>query len=83
MAQFHIKNYWKPTPLKLRQLGDAMVAVSLYSQTQQMFTGHSYWLNAVGICGLAGKFLTNFFTDNPNITYQPPDQEKETLPKAE
>lgn len=58
-----LKNYWQPTPKKVRKLGDALLAMSMYSQTQEMFTGHSILLTSVSIIGLIGKFLTNFFSD--------------------
>lgn len=57
------KNYWKPTPKKLKQLGDSFLAVSGYAQAQEMFTGQNDWLTVISIVGLIGKFLTNFFTN--------------------
>lgn len=58
-----LKHYWQPTPKKVRKLGDALLAMSMYAQTQEMFTGHSILLASVSIIGLIGKFLTNFFSD--------------------
>lgn len=57
-----MKNYWSPTPLKMRKLGDSLLAMSAYAQAQQMFTGQNNWLVAISIIGLVGKFLTNFFS---------------------
>lgn len=57
-------NYFKPTPKKWRQLGDALLGVST------TITGYSLyvdlkWVAAVAlILGVVGKFLTNFFTDD-------------------
>jgi hypothetical protein len=48
----------------MKQLGDALLAVSMYAQTQQMFTGESTALMIIGIIGLVGKFLTNFCTED-------------------
>lgn len=59
-----LKNYWAPTPKKIRKLGDALLAMSMYAQTQQMFTGQSKLLNIISIVGLVGKFLTNFFAED-------------------
>lgn len=59
-----MKNYWAPTPKKIRKLGDALLAVSLYAQSQQYFTGQSTWLTAIAIVGLVGKFITNFCTED-------------------
>ena len=59
-----LKNYWSPTPKKMRKLGDALLAVSMYAQTQQMFTGQNEWLTVLSVAGLVGKFLTNFFAED-------------------
>lgn len=58
-----IKNYWKPTPKKWRKIGDALLAVALYAQTQEALTGYSHVTQIVSIVGLLGKFLTNFFAE--------------------
>lgn len=58
------KNYKKPTPSKWRKIGDALLGVSMYAQTQQMFTGQSALLTIISIIGLIGKFITNFFSKN-------------------
>jgi hypothetical protein len=55
--------YASPTPAKWRKLGDALLAVSMYAQTQQMFTGQNEWLTTISVVGLIGKFLTNFFAE--------------------
>lgn len=59
-----IKNYWAPTPKKWRKIGDALLAVTLYAQTQQALTGYSHLMQVASIVGLVGKFLTNFFTED-------------------
>lgn len=56
-----LKNYWKPTPRKWRKIGDALLAVSLYAQTQETLTGYSHMMQIISVGGLVGKFLTNFF----------------------
>lgn len=58
-----IKGYYKPTPKKMRQLGDAFLAIALYGEV------HSQTINpTVGAIliyvGIIGKFLTNFFSKN-------------------
>ena len=59
-----LKNYYKPTPKKWRRIGDALLAVSLYAQTQEVFSGNSKVMNAIAIAGLLGKFITNFFAED-------------------
>lgn len=58
-----LKNYWKPTPKKWRQFGDALLAMSMYAETQQALEEHTSLLTAIVIVGLIGKFLTNFFSE--------------------
>jgi len=62
--KFKANGYWEPTPKFMKKIGDALLAVSMYAQTQQMFTGESTALMIVGIIGLVGKFLTNFCTED-------------------
>lgn len=58
-----IKNYFKPTPKRLRVLGDTLLGVSTFI-TGLSISENIKWL-AYGslIIGVCGKFLTNFFTD--------------------
>lgn len=58
-----MKNYWAPTPKKWRKIGDALLAVALYAETQQTITGNSKLMTTFVIVGLVGKFITNFFAD--------------------
>jgi hypothetical protein len=57
-----IKNYYKPTPVKLRKFGDALLAISMLGVPAEL-TGHTYIAVSIFVCGVVGKFLTNFFTD--------------------
>jgi hypothetical protein len=58
-----IKNYYQPTPKKLRKIGDALLGSS------QFLTGYSIvmdekWLAFTCIAiGTIGKFITNFFVE--------------------
>ncbi len=62
--KFKANGYWEPTPKKMKRIGDALLAVSMYAQSQQMFTGQNTALTVISITGLVGKFLTNFFTED-------------------
>lgn len=59
-----IKNYFKPTPKRLRILGDTFLGISTFI-TGLGISENIKWL-AYGalIVGVCGKFLTNFFTDD-------------------
>lgn len=62
--KFKVNGYWEPTPKRMKQLGDALLAVSMYAQTQQMFTGQNTVLTIIGVVGLVGKFISNFCTED-------------------
>ena len=58
-----MKGYWSPTPKKMRKLGDAFLALALYGEvhSQTLDPTIGAWLTYGGI---AGKFLTNFFSED-------------------
>lgn len=60
-----LKRYYAPTPKKWRKIGDTLLALSLYAQGQQAFSGNTKLMTGIAIVGLVGKFLTNFFTEQP------------------
>lgn len=70
-----IKNYYKPTPKKWRQLGDAILAVGVFvtsggllafEQLSKIFDQKELKI-IIGvslILGVVGKFLTNLFKED-------------------
>jgi len=64
----NLKNYWAPTPKKWRKIGDALLAVALFAQTQEALTGYSHMTQIISIVALVGKFLTNFFTEEEVVS---------------
>lgn len=68
-----VKSYWAPTPKKWRKIGDAILAVGTfvtagalleYDKMKEIFTPQEVKIiiAAAFVLGVAGKFLTNFFT---------------------
>lgn len=67
-----MKNYYKPTPVKWRKIGDALLACSAliggggliaFDELKEIFNQHELKL-IIGftiIIGIVGKFITNFF----------------------
>jgi len=45
----NLKNYWAPTPKKWRKIGDALLAVALFAQTQEALTGYSHMTQIISI----------------------------------
>ena len=63
-----LKNYYKPTPIRWRQLGDALLAVSTTITGFAMYENVQWVALTSLITGVIGKFLTNFFTENGTKT---------------
>ena len=62
--KFGRKEYDKPTPKRMRRLGDSLLAVSSFI-TASAFAGGIQWLGftALGV-GVVGKFLTNYYSED-------------------
>ena len=58
-----LKNYYKPTPIKWRRLGDALLAVSTTITSFALYEDIQWVALTALIIGVIGKFLTNFFTE--------------------
>lgn len=59
------KHYYQPTPIKWRKLGDALLGVSTTITSYAIYEKWTWVAIAALIMGTAGKFLTNFFTEDP------------------
>jgi hypothetical protein len=56
-----IKNYWHPTPVFWRKVGDSMLAAGMFAGTSAIVSDYK-WLGLTLLAvGVIGKFLTNFF----------------------
>ena len=62
--KFGWKEYWKPTPLKIRKLADALVAATTFSGSMINLEGDSKIGTAIIIIGFVSKTVSNFFTEN-------------------
>lgn len=61
--KFGLAQYFKPTPKRIRILGDSMAAASLFVSGLAISSGHEKLAMYVSIAGWAGKFISNFFTN--------------------
>ena len=59
--KFGLGQYSKPTPKKLRRIGDGLLLVSTIV-TEEAMTSSPAVASVALICGVVGKFLTNFFS---------------------
>jgi len=59
------KHFYKPTPIIWRKIGDSLLAVGGLLGTYAI-TEDLKWLGITLIaCSIVGKFLTNFFKEDP------------------
>jgi hypothetical protein len=59
--KFGLSEYAKPTPKKLRRLGDGLLLASTIV-TEESMTSNPAVASVALLCGVIGKFLTNFFS---------------------
>lgn len=60
--KFGLSEYSKPTPKKLRRLGDGLLLVSTIV-TEETMVDKPALASVALVCGVIGKFLTNFFSE--------------------
>lgn len=60
--RFGLMQYSKPTPKKMRRIGDALLLVSTLF-TNEVMIDKPFVASVAMISGVVGKFLTNFFSE--------------------
>ena len=68
MATPSLKSYFKPTPKRFRVLGDSLASASVMVSTYAIVNDMKSVAILVLASGWLGKFITNFFTDEPETT---------------
>ena len=58
------KHYYEPTPKNLRKLGDALFGAAAFVTGPAIVGNYHVIAIAALVVGFAGKFLTNFFTED-------------------
>lgn len=59
-----LKNYYKPTPVFWRKIGDCLLSVSLFVTGSGILLDKNWVAIPALVIGVVGKFLTNFFSDD-------------------
>ena len=66
--KFGLKYYFKPTPKKIRLIGDSLAAASLFVSGMTLMEGYKEIAIFIAVSGWVGKFLSNMFADaDPQI----------------
>ncbi len=58
-----IQNFYKPTPIKYRKIGDAILAASTAMTFVGIQSDDKFIMYTFLLLGIVGKFMTNFFTE--------------------
>jgi hypothetical protein len=61
--KFGYKQYFKPTPKRIRIFGDSLAAASLFVSGLAISNGYEKIAIGIAISGWVGKFISNFFAD--------------------
>lgn len=60
---FGWKEYFKPTPKRLRVFGDSLAAAGTLGASIAVLNGHPIAGTTIMVVAVIGKFISNFFTD--------------------
>ena len=63
--RFGWKHYFSPTPKRMRVLGDSLAASGTFGAGIIVLNGHPILGTIVMAIAIFGKFISNFFTDEP------------------
>lgn len=61
--KFGWKHYFKPTPKRVRLLGDSLAAAGTFGASIAILNGHPIVGTIIMVVAVIGKFISNFFTD--------------------
>lgn len=61
---FGWKHYFKPTPKRVRIFGDSLVSAATLGASIAVMNGYPLLGTITFVIGVAGKFISNFFTDD-------------------
>lgn len=62
--KFGIKQYFKPTPKKIRTTADAVVAAATFAGSIIVLNGDPRAGTAIFIIGVVAKFISNLFAED-------------------
>jgi uncharacterized membrane protein YczE len=75
--QFGIKQYWKPTPRKVRLIADSLLAAVTFSASVMSLNGNVTIGTVLFVIGFVAKVVSNFFAQGNRI----PRKRKPTIKK--
>jgi hypothetical protein len=64
--KFGWKEYFAPTPKRLRVFGDSLAAAGTLGASIAVLNGHPIAGTVIMVVAVVGKFISNFFTEEKN-----------------
>lgn len=64
-TKFTWKSYWEPTPKRIRRFGDSLAAAGTLGAGIAVLNGHPIVGTVVMVAAVVGKFISNFFSEEP------------------
>jgi hypothetical protein len=61
--KFGLKEYFAPTPKRLRVFGDSLAAAGTLGASIAVLNGHPIAGTIIMVVAVIGKFISNFFTE--------------------
>lgn len=61
--KFSWKDYFKPTPKRIRIFGDSLAAAGTFGAGIAVLNGHPIIGTTILVVAVVGKFISNFFTE--------------------
>ena len=61
--KFGWKEYFRPTPKRLRVLGDSLAAAGTLGASIAVLNGHPVAGTTIMVVAVVGKFVSNFFSN--------------------
>ena len=74
--KFGWKQYFAPTPKRLRVLGDSLAAAGTFGATIVILNGHPVAGTVIMVVAVVGKFLSNFFAEEEIVEAKPTKKKK-------
>lgn len=64
--RFSWKHYFSPTPKRMRIFGDSLAAAGTFGASVVILNGHPVAGTVIMVVAVIGKFISNFFKDDPD-----------------
>lgn len=64
---FGLSQYWKPTPIKIRRIADAILAGCVFAASNVSLNGNVKLGTFIFVVGFIAKMTSNFFSNKPRV----------------